>query len=170
MHPWLAEHIRWLVVAHAMSAFAFVLVHGPSVAALMALRRERQLERVRALLSMSGSAAGWTWGAIMLLGISGLALAAAEHTWKLPWLWGSALVLFLVAFSMSPLAARAFNEARHAAGLPYFDGRGVAPPGPVDHAALDVALRRIARRAPWIAAIGVVGLALLVWLMVARPS
>lgn len=170
MHPWLSAFVPTLVVLHVLSAFLFVLVHGPSIAALLQLRKERELERVRGLLSVSRDWAGWSWAALMLLAGSGLALAAAQHAWRLPWVWGSALVLFGVSFTMSPLAARAFNEARYAAGLPWFDGRGVAPAGPVDPAALERALAAIRRRAPFIVGIGFVGLALLVWLMVARPS
>jgi hypothetical protein len=170
VHPWLAPHVPALVVLHVLASFGFVLLHAPSMTAMLVLRRERRLERVQAMLEMSGSASAYSWAGLTALGLTGLALAAAQHTWRAPWVWGSMLVLFLVTFTMSPMAARAFNEARHAAGLPYFDGRGRTQAGAADPEALERALDVIRRRAPAVLAIGLLGLALLVWLMVARPA
>ncbi|HUR67651.1 MAG TPA: hypothetical protein VM370_00265 [Candidatus Thermoplasmatota archaeon] len=170
MHGYLAPWIRALVVAHVASAFAFVLLHGPSIAAMMRLRTERDVGAVRALLDMSRAWSGWSWAAWASLATSGAALAASEHTWARPWVWGSIVVLVLVTGSMSPLAARAFNHAREAAGLPWFDGKGVREPKPVDPRALEAALATIRARAAAVLAIGAIGLAALVFLMVAKPG
>ena len=170
MHPWLATWIPALVLLHVLSAFAFVLLHGPSVVAMMLLRRERELGRVQLLLGLSRDAAGWSWAAWGVLTLTGALLALAEHTWTRPWVWGSAVVLVLITGAMSPLAARAFNEARHAAGLPYFDGRGIQPARPADPRALAAALDTIRARSVPVLLIGVVGLVALVWLMVAKPA
>lgn len=170
MHSYVGDWVRALVLAHVLSAFAFAVLHGPSVAILWRLRTERSLPRVQALLDMSRAWSTYSWVGWVALAVTGVALALAEHTWRAPWVWGSALVLVVVSLAMSPLAARPFNEARHAAGLPYFDGRGMTRAGPVDDKELEVALGVIRRRSALIAAVGVVGLAVLVWLMVSRPS
>lgn len=170
MHPYLGDALPWLVLAHVLSAFAFALLHGPSVLALVMLRSERELAKVQTLLVLSRRASEISWVAWIALGLSGLALAATMHAWGEPWVWGSIVLLALVTGLMSPLAARAFNEARSAAGLPWFDGRRVRPAGPVARDDLDAALARIRARGPAILLLGVGGLGALVWLMVARPG
>jgi hypothetical protein len=162
--------VRWLVFAHALAAFAFLLVHGPSIAAMLMLRRERSLPAVRALLEMSRNASGWSWTAWALLALTGGLLAAIEHAWRETWVWSSIVVLVVVSGLMSPLAARAFNEARGAAGLPWFDGKRMRPAGPADEAALAPALDRIRRRSLPTLALGAAGAVALVWLMTYRPA
>lgn len=170
MHPYLAPAIPALVLLHVLSAFLFVLAHGPSIFAMVALARERELAKVQALLAMSRSASGFSWGAWGFLALTGGLLAATEHTWSEPWVWGSIIVLVLVTGSMSPLAANAFNHAREAGGLPWFDGKGVRAPRSVDPATLQEALDRIRRRMPLVMAIGAIGLVALVALMMLRPQ
>lgn len=170
MHASLAQALPALVLVHVLSAFAFVLVHGPSVFALWALRRERDPARVAALLDASRAASSATWAASAAVGTTGLLLAAIQHAWRLSWVWGSIALFVLLAISMSLLGARPFNHARHALGLRWFDGsRSRAPTGVVDAAALEDALRMVRARAPALMATGLVGLAALVLLMVAKP-
>ena len=164
--PWL----RWLVFAHVLSAFVFLLVHGPSVAAMIRLRREREPAAVRALLEMSRGANGWMWASWALLALTGGLLASIENGWGRAWVWGSLVVLVVVSGLMSPLAARSFNEARSAAGLPWFDGKGVRPAGPLDEAALEKALATIRARTPLTFALGAIGVVALVWLMAYKPG
>lgn len=171
MHAYVGPALPWLVLAHVLGAFFFVLVHGASVYAMWQLRREREPARAAALLDLSSAATSASWNAFGALALSGLAVALAEHTWREPWVWGSALLLVAIALSMSILAARPFNHARHALGLKWFDGRRTQPETRiVDAAAFEAALARIRARVPLVMAIGVVGLALLVWMMVARPG
>lgn len=171
MHAWLAGAIPALVLVHVLSAFAFALVHGPSVYVLWALRTEQDPARMGALLDLSRRSNGGSWVAYMALGLSGLALALVEHTWREPWVWASAILLVLLTLAMSAMGARAFNHARHALGLAWFSGRGVeAATGVVDGPLLEDARRRIRGSAPALVLLGSVGLGLLVWLMVRRPG
>lgn len=171
MHAYLGDWLLWFVLAHVASAFAFVLVHGPSVYALVGLRREHEPARIGALLDLSQSAVGASWTSFGALALTGLVLAVVEHTWRAPWVWGSALLLAALALSMSLLAARPFNHAREALGLPWFDGkRQRARTGIVDPEALARAMASIRARAPWVIASGALGLAALVALMVMRPG
>lgn len=169
MHPYLAAWIPTLVVLHVLSAMTFALLHGPSVVAMFMLRRERELPKVQALLTISRRSSELSWIGWTALALTGALLAAAEHTWKEPWVWGSIVVLIFTTGLMSPLAARAFNHAREAAGLPWFDGKGMREPLPPDAAELAVALDRIRARSAPIAILGILGLVALVWLMVAKP-
>lgn len=159
--------IRWLVFAHVLSAIAFLLVHGTSVAAMLMLARTRHPEGARALLEMSRHSRGPMWIAWASLGATGALLALAQHAWRQEWVWGSALVLIVVTGVMSPLAAQPFNEARHALGLPFFGHARTAGQEPMP---LEEALAQIRRRAPLVLAVGVTGAVLLVWLMSYRPT
>lgn len=171
MHPWLAAALPALVLLHILCAFGFVLAHGPSAYAMWRLRVEREPPRAAALLDMSTAATAAGWATLALLGVTGALLASAEHTWGLAWVWGSAAVLVAVSLSMSLLAARPFNEARHALGLRWFDGkRQREATHVVDEPAFHDALRTIRARAPAVLGIGVAGLVALVWLMVDRPA
>src|SRR5688500_3700605 len=114
MHDLLGGWTRPLALLHVLSAFAFVLLHGPTAFVAWRLRTERDPARVAALLDLSGSASAASWAALVALGLTGAALASAEHAWSLPWVWGSVVVLLAVSASMSLLGARPFNEARSA--------------------------------------------------------
>ena len=171
MHPYLGDALRWLVLAHVVAAFFFVLFHGPSVYVMWRLRREREPVRVAALLDLSSASMGASWNAMGALAITGALLAATEDTWTLWWVWGSIVVLVVVSLSMSWLAARPFNHARSALGSRYFDGRRMQEETRVvDEAAFPAALRMIRARTPGALAIGAMGLLALVWLMVERPT
>lgn len=171
MHAWIGPALPALVTLHAIAAFLFILVHGPSVYAMWTLRTERDPARVATLLDLSGSAILHTWIAVALLATTGAALAAATHAWREPWVWGSAILLVGVSASMSLMASRPFNHARHALGLRWFDGRrGQPATGLVDAPAVERALAMVRARAPATLAIGLIALAAMVWLMVARPG
>ena len=49
---------RLLVLLHVLGAFGFLMAHGVSVGVAFTLRRERELERIRALLNLSSSSLG----------------------------------------------------------------------------------------------------------------
>lgn len=171
MDPWLAGALPALVVLHVASAFAFVLVHGPSVFALWELRTAREPPRIATLLDMSGRANAATWIAFAALGLTGLLVAAAQHAWREPWVWGSIVLVVATTVLMSLLGARPFNHARGALGLRWFDGRRTRQAtGVVDVAALDEAMHMVRARATALTIVGLAGLAGLVYLMVARPG
>lgn len=173
MHAWaglLLPHLRWLVLAHVVSAFALLVAHAPSMAIMMRLRRERDPGAMRALLDLSRAATAATWAAWGFLAATGALLAALEHAWGAPWAWGSALVLLLVSGAMSPLAAQPMNQLRFSLGLPYWGGRPHQEDGAQPPADIDAARAALARRAPWVMAIGLAGALALLWLMVLRPT
>jgi hypothetical protein len=46
---------QWIVYVHILAVFAFLLAHGTATAITFKLRRERKIERIRALLDLSRS-------------------------------------------------------------------------------------------------------------------
>lgn len=73
---------RWLVILHVLGVFGFLMAHGISVGVAFALRRERRLEVVQALLDLSSSTLGILHGSIALLLISGIVSGFIGHWWS----------------------------------------------------------------------------------------
>lgn len=156
--------LRWVVLLHVLSAFAFLALHAPSAAAMWRLRTERDPKAIAALLELSRATVTPMVGALLVLLVTGAILASVENAWRQPWAWGSALVVVALAAAMEFLATRPFNLARVALGLPATRGRVPAGEG------LEPALARIRAAAPWMMASGLAGAALLVGLMAWRPA
>src|SRR5215472_12656033 len=103
---------QWLVFAHVLGVFGFLLAHGTATAVAFALPRQREVERVRALLDLSR-------GVTMVANISLLVLLAAGITagfmgnwWGQGWIWTALGLLVLMSISMSVLGSRPFNRLR----------------------------------------------------------
>jgi uncharacterized membrane protein YoaK (UPF0700 family) len=64
---------RWVVLLHVLSVLAFVILHGASAMVFLYLRRQTNLERIKALLKLSVSPANASWiglGALLFTGVS----------------------------------------------------------------------------------------------------
>jgi hypothetical protein len=158
----------WLVFVHVISVFGFLLAHGASAAAAFALRCERRLEQVQALLSLSGNSFGALYLTLLALLASGIGLGFLGGWWGQGWIWTSLGLLVAVVIAMSVLAALAYGEARKSAGLPYYErGRSYPALPAASPAELDAAL---ARGNPWLLlAIGAGGLGRITGLMLFKP-
>lgn len=160
--------LGWLVALHVLSAFGFVLVHGGSTFAALRLRHESDPARVRAVLELSGTSLAWMWVPLALLLASGALLAAVEHTWRAAWVWGSAVVFLALWGAMAALGGAPLRAMRRAAGYDFVRGKGLVLAREADVAELE--RLRAGFRAGLLAGVGFVGLAILAWLMVARPG
>jgi len=124
----------------------------------MRLRRERNPARMSALLDASAAARGWTYAGIAVLGTGGLIDAFLGHWWSAGWVWTSIGVFVAMIGVLVALA------------MPYYRHLRLA----VDRAAStgeDRELDRLAASAipVVILAVGVIGLAAILWLMVFKP-
>jgi hypothetical protein len=159
---------RWLVFVHVAGAFGFALTHGASLAAALALRQERKLERVQALLLSSTSTFGWMYGSLLVLLLSGILAGFLGRFWGRGWLWAALVLLVLISVLMSVLGTRHFTTARRLAGLPHMEQGKIKPAGPAAGAdELNAALNRASPAL--LAAIGYGGLLLILWLMMFKP-
>lgn len=118
----------WLVYLHALGIFGFLLAHGASSSASFALRRERNLERVRTLLELSANSIGIMYGSLLVLLVSGIAAGVIGKWWGQAWIWTSLILLIVIIGAMGGLGSRVYGEARKAVGLPYFEGMKQHPP------------------------------------------
>lgn len=154
----------WLVFVHIASVMVFLLIHGASAIVAFRLRRERDPERVRALLEMSRDtiegATGWVLGgALLLLVATGIALGFMGGWWGQAWIWISIVLLVLVVGAMTPMAAMRMRRVRTAIS-----------PEPGQEAAPQEAERLLEAWNPVpVATLGVLGLLAILWLMLFKP-
>src|SRR5712691_1916976 len=95
----------WMVFLHVFGVFVFLLAHGVSAGVGFRLRKERNPERMRALLDLSVSSytvmiVGFLWiiATVSILGVLG-------GWWQQAWLWVALGVLFAITRAMTPLVA-----------------------------------------------------------------
>lgn len=160
------ELYPWVVFTHVLAAFLFILAHGASAFVSYRLRAERDPARMAALLDLSSSTLGLMYGALGLLLLGGIAAGIMGNWFSKGWIWVAIGVLFAVTLLMYVVATRYYVTVRQALGQARPGSRDPAPdPLPPDQilALLD------SRRPDAIAAIGGVGLIVIVWLMVVKP-
>lgn len=161
---------RWLVFAHVVGAFGFLLSHGVPALVSLRLGAESDRSRIGALLELSNSslAMAATWGSFLVMLVAGIAAGFIGRWWRAGWIWAAIGVLVVVSVAMSMLGSRYMNDLRRAVGLPWFDGRRQQPGGdPL--ADPELALLVGSRRPHYVAAIGFGGTLILIWLMMFKP-
>lgn len=161
---------QWLVFAHILGIFGFLLAHGTAAAVAFALRRQREVERVRVLLDLSR-------GVTMVANVSLLVLLAAGITagfmgnwWGQGWIWVSLGLFILIGVTMTLLGSRPLNRLRQLAhaGNP-------SRSETISHSSLDTSAEKqlavlLAATHPWLlTVIGGGGLVLILWLMMFKP-
>lgn len=157
----------WLMFLHVTAGFAFALAHGVSAFTTLKLRGERDPARVTALLDLSRYALPISDLAVLVLIVSGIAAGFVGGYWGQLWIWVSIGVLVLLFAYMSVRGVKHHDTIRHALGLAGFYDKKGAPVPDADPAALATALD--SPRAIELAAVGYIGLAVILWLMVVKP-
>jgi len=155
----------WIVLVHVLAAFAFALAHGGSALVAFRIRREREPERIAALLDLSNWSLGMTYASVLVLVVAGVAAGIMGRWFGQAWIWAAIGVLVAVSVAMLAYAAPYYQRVRQALGQA---GRARGPM-PEPASAVELAALLDSRRPEGIAAIGGVGLALILWLMVLKP-
>ena len=156
-----------LVFLHVSFVLLFVLVHGASAVIGFRLRSERDPARVAALLDASRLAVNSWVMIVSMLGflVTGIWLGFIGGYWGKLWLWLSIATLVIVIGAMTPMGALKLRRARVAYGLE--TGRDKEPPPPADLALAEQELQS------WnpvpIAAVGGIGLLVILYLMIVKP-
>jgi hypothetical protein len=158
----------WIVIAHILGAFLFALAHGVNLFVAFKVRSEREPERIRALLELSGSSITATYAGLLILLVAGIAAAWSRGWFGFGWPWLSLGLVVGLSVVMFQRGSVYYNAVRHAVGLRSFQDKPDAPPPrPLPSDALATLLQT--RRPEELAAVGGLGLGVLVWLMVAKP-
>jgi hypothetical protein len=154
-----------VVLLHILGAFGFALSHGASVLAAFRLRAERDPVRIGALLDLSAFGLGAMYASLLLLVAAGVTAGFIGGWWGRAWIWTAIGVLVVVMGAMYPLGSQYFRDLRHAVGQRAYGDK--EDPVPATPAQLEVLLT--SNRPVLVAAVGLLGLATLVWLMVVKP-
>ena len=154
----------WWLWAHLASVVGFVLSHGVSAGMGLDLRRQKSAEAVKSMTEISKNWTGISYGFILLIAITGVAMGFQQNWWRFKWIWTAIGILILTIGAMAGLANR-YNRIRSAAGLqPPQRQRQQPTERPEDLMSL------VAAANPWpISLIGVAALLIILWLMVLKP-
>src|SRR5262245_16299916 len=109
-----------IVFLHVAGVFILLLGHGGSANAAFQLKRERNLDRLRALLDLSiVSYSGMYPGLLLLLRTGTIAGFMGSH-WGRGWIWASIILLVALIVFMGTYGSRYYGRVRTAVGLkPY---------------------------------------------------
>ena len=162
------EWYPWIVLLHVLGAFGFVLAHGASAFAAIQVRNERDPARVAALLDLSSMSLGVMYVSLLILLIGGITAGFVGGWWGSLWIWLAIGVLVLVIGAMYPMGSTHYANVRRAVGLKaYGDPKDAPPSEPLPPAELE---KLLASNRPFaLAAVGGIGLAIIIWLMVVKP-
>lgn len=155
---------------HVFSAFVFFLIHGATAAAMFALKREREPNRVEGLLAIRDFATKWMGIPLGVLFISGIVMGFMGRWWNQTWIWLAIGVFLAISFPMSGFGRPYHDRLWHA-----IDPQGHAPPTKKEQRRTEPATAEelvglLAKGRPMLlTAIGVVGLGVILWLMMFKP-
>jgi hypothetical protein len=156
-----------VVFLHVLGAFAFVAAHGVSMIVAFRLRAERDRSRQIALLDASGAGIGITYIGLLLLLAAGILAGFMGDHWGRAWIWASLGTLAVVIGVMYAIATPFYGRMRAAAGIGQWAEKAAQYKPPATEADLD---RLATSNVPTVlAAVGGLGLAVIVWLMVVKP-
>ena len=87
----------WIVLAHIVGAFLFVVAHGASVWAAAQIRRETDARRITALLDLSSMSLTTAYIGLLLLLVGGIWAGIVGGWFGRIWIWAALVLLPLAA-------------------------------------------------------------------------
>jgi hypothetical protein len=159
---------RWLVFLHILSAFAFFMAHGASAVMAFRLKREKNLERIKAILDLSNAALPIMYFSVMVLVLAGIGAGIMGNWFSMGWIWVALVLLVGVWFGMHAYAFKYYTPIRKAVGLPYHHPEGDKPAGePASQAEIEAAIA--ASNPVLLGGISFALIAVILWLMMFKP-
>jgi hypothetical protein len=160
--------VRWLIFIHVLSSITFFLAHGTSATMAFQLRKETNLDRIRAMLDLSGTTIMLMFMSFLVMGLTGLIMPFLIKIWNQVWVWLSIVLMIYVFIHMSIRNDKTYKTLRRLVGLPYMKGSKEFPAElPASDEEILVHIRKIS---PYeLAVVGYVIPAFVLWLMVFKP-
>jgi hypothetical protein len=156
---------NWLVFLHIVFAFLFMLGHGAHVAAMFKFRNEPDPERSLTFFNIVPDIK-YVRYLYVAMGVFGFAAAFITPWWKQGWVWLSAVVFLITSFVMSKYGARyygiIFDAANH-----LIEAKKTNIDLPAAQKEYDQARNTPHRMI--VSIVGIVGLAIILWLMRFKP-
>ena len=166
--PDISQFHSVIVLIHVVGVLIFVLAHGVSAGVLLRMRSERDPAALRTLLDFSRRSLNVAGVGFVIWFLGGILAGFSGNWWTTGrlWIWASLIIAILITGLMTPMGRFYLNRVRTALGVD--PKSGVYDPAvQVDGAAVQAA---IASGQPGlVACIGIVGLFVLLWLMMAKP-
>ena len=160
--------IRWLTYLHILASVTFFLAHGTSVAMAFKIRKETEIERIKAMLDLSGSTIMALFISFLLMGLSGLALPFFYEYWNTGWVWTSIVLTLFIFIWMALINERAYKHLRKLVGLPYMVRNKEFPPeSPASQEEIQAHIQSI--NVHQLAVFGYGVPAVILWLMTFKP-
>jgi hypothetical protein len=157
-----------IVVTHVLGVLLFVLAHGVSAAVLLRVRYERDPVALRTLLDLSNRSTATMGIGFLVWFVTGILAGFSGNWWTTGqwWIWVSLAIAIVITGVMTPFGRFYFNRIRTALGVDPKTGQ-FDPTYQVDFTQVEAALA--SGQPVLLAFIGVAGLAILGWLMIAKP-
>ena len=158
----------WIVVAHVFAVIVSFGAHGVSAFAMFQVKNETDRTRIAAVLDLSTRSLLVAGIGLVVAVVLGIVAAAMHGYFGQLWPWVSMVVVVIIWIAMTPMAANPMIGVRKVLAMPVRDDKKGDPPRqPGSDAELAIAQARLQPQI--VAAIGLVGLAVLVWLMEVKP-
>lgn len=158
----------WVVIAHVFFVIIAFGAHGASAYAVFQAKRETDRSRLAAVLDLSGTSLALAGVGLLLAVLLGIVAAIMGNHFSRLWPWAAIGVVILVFAMMTPIGANPMSQLRAALGMPSrMDKKGAPPPAPASDAEVRAAQARL--QPELLAVVGIVAIAVLVWLMEAKP-
>ncbi len=159
---------RWVVFLHILAAFVFFMAHGASAMMAFRLRREKQLDRIRAILDLSNAALPIMYISVTILLLAGIGAGIMGSWFSHGWIWAALVLLVVIYIGMHAYTFRFYTPIRKAAGLPYRDGKIDHPAEPPASEA-EIATLIQATRPDILGGVTLALIAVILWLMMFKP-
>lgn len=157
----------WIVIAHVFFVIVAFGAHGTSAFAMFQAKREPDRAKLAAVLDLSGASLGVAGVGLILAVVLGIVAAIMGGHFSRLWPWASIGVVVVIFGVMTPVGANPMSGLRKALGIPSrADRNGESPRAGTD---ADVRAAQDALRPGLLATLGIVALAILVWLMELKP-
>ena len=158
----------WVVIAHVFFVIIAFGAHGTSAFAMLQARREGDRARLAAVLDLSQASLGLAGVALILAVLLGIAAAIIGGHFSRLWPWAAIAGVVVTFGVMTPLGANPMSDLRKSLGLP---GRGDKPgqPSRLPGSNADVEAAQARLRPDLLSVIGIGAVAVLAWLMEAKP-
>jgi uncharacterized membrane protein len=152
---------RWWVFAHVVGAFLFVGAHGASAFVSFRVRRERDPKTVSALLQLSLASVKLAYVGLLVLIVAGVVAGFQISAWSQGWIWTAIAVLVVTTGFMYAVGTTYYQKVRTVTEAIVNGSEAVTPE--------QYAEVLSSRRPHLLAAVGLVALLVILWLMLLKP-
>ncbi len=158
-----------VLLIHFASIAAFLLAHSVSWFVAFRLTTEHNPENICRLLNLSRKSLRLMYIPFMAVFITGVILGFMGNWWGRLWIWAALGVGLVLSIAMSALGTLYYDRVRIAVGLPPFHPPRQKSPSATSTTPEELSMLLSTARLQVLASIGIIGLAVIMWLMTVKP-